>query len=123
MLKVVFIRIENIVGKEKCWLTAFSSFPPLFSRGFFLWCVRSHHCVVKVFFFFGKGLRNVWCLVLHLFLSLEAFESNTSSDWLNHTVWPIGSCVTFKSTKSWRKRPRMFLRMVGEYENQIIMGL
>ena len=30
-------------------------------------------------------------------------------------VWPIRSFVTFKVTKPWRKRQRMFLRMVGEY--------
>ena len=30
-IKVVFHRIENIVGKEeKCWLPAFSSFPTIF---------------------------------------------------------------------------------------------
>ena len=31
-------------------------------------------------------LQNVLSLVLHIFLYLEAFEYNTTSDWLNHTV-------------------------------------
>ena len=36
-VQVVLHRIENIVGKRrKCWLPAFSSFPTLFSKGFFL---------------------------------------------------------------------------------------
>ena len=47
-IKVVFHRIENIVGKErKCWLPAFSSFPTMFSNGLFLQCVESRHFVVK----------------------------------------------------------------------------
>ena len=60
-------------------------------------------------------LDNVVCLFLQTFLSLVTFECNTTSDWLNHTVNPIRSRVTFKSTKSCRKRQRMFLGMVGEY--------
>ena len=32
-----------------------------------------------------------------------------------HTVLPVRSCVTFKFTKSRRKRQRFFLRMDGEY--------
>ena len=46
-------------------------------------------------------------LVLQIFLYLEAFECNTTSDWLNHTI----KRVAFK----FRKRQRMFLRMVSEY--------
>ena len=42
-------------------------------------------------------------------------------DWLNHTVQPIRSCVTFKFTKFWRKRQRTFLRMVGEYGPWLIL--
>ena len=34
--------------------------------------------------------------VLQIFLHLEAFEFNTTSVWLNHTVYPIRSCVTLK---------------------------
>ena len=34
-IKVVFHRTENVVGKEKkCWLTALSSFPTMFSKDF-----------------------------------------------------------------------------------------
>ena len=31
-------------------------------------------------------LKNILCLILQIFLVLEAFECNTTSDWLNHTV-------------------------------------
>ena len=31
-------------------------------------------------------LQNVVCLILQIFLYLEAFECNTTSDWLHHTV-------------------------------------
>ena len=54
-------------------------------------------------------------LVLKSFLYLVAFECNTTSDWLNPTVKPIRSCITFKFTKSWRDKQRMFFRMIGEY--------
>ena len=57
-------RVENIVGKgenvgnagkskkhcwkkRKCWLPAFSPFPTMFSKGFFLKVVKSCDCVVK----------------------------------------------------------------------------
>ena len=33
-----------------------------------------------------KMLKNVPCLVLQIFLYLEAFESNNTPDWLIHTV-------------------------------------
>ena len=31
-------------------------------------------------------LKNIFCLILQIFPVLEAFECNTFSDWLNHTV-------------------------------------
>ena len=51
-VKGVFHGIENIVGKgenagnQHFLLPAFSSFPTMFSKGFFLQCIKSHHCVV-----------------------------------------------------------------------------
>ena len=33
--------------RRKCWLPAFSSFPTMFSKGFFLHCVKSRQSVVK----------------------------------------------------------------------------
>ena len=33
-------------------------------------------------------------------ICLDSFECNTTSDWLNQTVLPIRSCVTFKFTNS-----------------------
>ena len=40
-------RVENTVGKrEKCWLPAFSPFPTVFSKDFFLRVVESQDCVV-----------------------------------------------------------------------------
>ena len=47
-------------------------------------------------------------------LNLAALKSNMPSDWPHDMVKPIRSYVTVKFTKSWRKRPKMFLRMVGE---------
>ena len=44
-------------------------------------------------------LKNVFTLFLQKFLYSETFENNATCDWLNHTVWPIEGCVTFKSTK------------------------
>ena len=52
-------------------------------------------------------LKKVLSLFVQIFLQLEAFECNTTSDWLNNTVWPIRSCVTFKFTKYCRKRQKM----------------
>ena len=58
-------------------------------------------------------LKNVLSVVLPIFLYFEALEYYTTSDWVNDTVQPIRSCVTFRVTKSWRRRQRMFLRLVG----------
>ena len=52
------------------------------------------------------------------FSKICKFECNTTSDWINRTVYPIRSCVTFKCLsikKTLRTRQRMFLKMVGEY--------
>ena len=68
-------------------------------------------------------LMSVLCLVLQILLYLAAFECNTTSDWPNHTVWPIRSCVTFKFTQSWRIRHRIFLRTVGEYGPRMVKTL
>ena len=48
-------------------------------------------------------LQNAFCLARQILLYYEVFESIIISDWLNHTVKPIRSCVTFKFTKYWRK--------------------
>ena len=45
--------------------------------------------------------------------SFSTFESKTASAWLNHTVWTIRTCFTFKTIKSmWKKKnnQRMVLR-------------
>ena len=47
-IKVVFHSIENIVGKEEnAGYQHFLLFPTMFSKGFFLQCVKSRHCMVK----------------------------------------------------------------------------
>ena len=45
-------------------------------------------------------LKNILSHVLKIFLKkkIEAFECNTTSDWLNHMVKPFKSCVIFKFT-------------------------
>ena len=49
------------------------------------------------------SFKNIRSLVLQIFLYLEAFECNTTSDWLNLMVKPVRSYVTFKFTKSGKK--------------------
>ena len=47
-LKFCLGKLENIVGKKrKCWQTAFSSFPEMFSKGFFFKIIKSSDCVVQ----------------------------------------------------------------------------
>ena len=47
-VKVVFLRIENIVGKEEnAGYQHFLLFPQCFQKGILLQCVKSRHCVVK----------------------------------------------------------------------------
>ena len=47
-VKAVFHRIENTVGKEEsAGNQHFLLFPTMFSKGFFLQCVKSRHRVVK----------------------------------------------------------------------------
>ena len=47
-LKFVKGSVENIVEKRtKCWLPAFSPFPTMFSKNFFLKVIKSRNCVVK----------------------------------------------------------------------------
>ena len=49
---------------------------------------------------------NVLCLALQPFLNLEAFDSNRSFDWINHTVSPIRSCVVFYLIKKKEKKKK-----------------
>ena len=46
-LKFTLGRIENTVGKRKCWLPAFPPFSTMFSKGYFLSVIKSLDCVVK----------------------------------------------------------------------------
>ena len=46
--KFTFGRVEKHCGKRrKCWLPAFSPFPNMFSKAYFLRVVTSRDCVVK----------------------------------------------------------------------------
>ena len=46
--KFVLRSVENIVGRrKKCWLTAFSPLPTIFSKAFLSRGVHSRDCVVK----------------------------------------------------------------------------
>ena len=47
MLKFRLGRAENVDKGEKCWFPAFSPFPTMFSKGFFLKVVKSRDRVVK----------------------------------------------------------------------------
>ena len=76
------------------------------SRAFFLSQLSRNSFNTCTGFFRHPGpysptiLKNVFSLVLQIFLYLETFECNRTSDWLNGMVYPIRSCVTFKFTKS-----------------------
>ena len=54
-------------------------------------------------------LWKVLCLILQIFLSSEAFECNTTSDWLNRTLCYIQICISFRKKQ----------RMAGEYEARL----
>ena len=41
-------------------------------------------------------LSYISCLVLQIFLSFEAFKTDTTFDWFNHMAQLIRSCVIFK---------------------------
>ena len=60
-----------------------------------------------------EQLRKLPKLFIGVFI-LEAFECNTTSDWVNGMVLPIRSCVAFKFTNFGEKRQRMFWRMFGK---------
>ena len=45
-MKFVLEKVENIVGKgEKCWSSAVSPFPTMFSKGYYLRVVKNLDCV------------------------------------------------------------------------------
>ena len=58
--------------------------------------------------------KNILGLILQILLNLEVFRGITTLVWLNSRVQPPGSCAS-NLKKTWRKRERMFLRIVGEY--------
>ena len=49
-LKLVLGKVENCGKRRKCWLSAFSTFPSMFSKGFF-------YKVVKKSGLCGRGLN------------------------------------------------------------------
>ena len=71
--------MENIVGKgETAHFEQFYLFPQCFPKAFFFNVLKRVYMEVRV--------RNILGLVLQILLHLEAFECNTTSDWLNHMV-------------------------------------
>ena len=73
---------------RNCLLQAISPFLTMFSTAIYLQCFKMRYCVVM-----GK---NVLCLILQIFLYLEVFECNTTSEWLNRMVKPTRSYFTFQ---------------------------
>ena len=100
-------RVENTVGKGKnCSLRAISPFPTVFSKDLQVLQTRK----------LNQGLFRKGLTFLSSFVSeLKTFQRNTTSYWLHHAEEPIRSFVIFHFSKPWRKRQRMFLRMVDEY--------
>ena len=86
---------------EIAWYKQFLLFSQCFPQLYIFNSVKMHHCVV-----IGLTiLQNVPTLVLQVFFinpNLEAFESYTTSNRLNHMDKPIRRCVTFKFSKTWR---------------------
>ena len=60
-------------------------------------------------------LKNVLHVILQIFLYLETFECNTTSDWLNQTVQPFRSCVTFQFAILGEKDKECSWEWFGEY--------
>ena len=54
-------------------------------------------------------LKKILCLVLQNFLYLAVFKCNTTSNWLNRTVQPNRSCVTFKFPNILEKKTKNVL--------------
>ena len=65
--KQMRVKIQICVGKDrklcgktrKCWLPAFSPFPTMFSKGFFLKVVKMGDCVLK-----PKGIIDLHMIVI-----------------------------------------------------------
>ena len=43
----IFDRVENTGKRRKCWLSALSHFPTLFSKDFFLRDIKSQDCLIN----------------------------------------------------------------------------
>ena len=57
--------------RRKCWLPAFSPFPTMFSKGFFLGVVKSRDCVVKSeATFFTWQVSNMFHCICYCFASI-----------------------------------------------------
>ena len=77
----------------------FSSYLKLFLQTLSVW--------KSLKFLIWERVKNVLGLVLQyffLYLDLEAFESNTTSDWLNQYGLSNQNMWYFQTEKSWRKR-------------------
>ena len=62
----------------------------------------------------GSILENILSLVLQSFVSLTAFECNTTSDWLNRIRFSQSEVVTFKLTNLGEKTKNV-LKKFGEF--------
>ena len=104
-------RVENWGKRRNARYQQFLLFPTVFSKGLFPTGVKKCHCVGM-----GKVLqdnsrnsvKNVPRLVLQIVLNFEAFESNTTSDWLHmYTIWPQRIYFIFKFLE--KNKQRLFL--------------
>ena len=86
----------EIISQNVPWVTLFKNCLPNFDLSINMAVVNQGPSSPTI-------LKNTLCLILQIVLVLEAFECNTPSDSLNHTVEPIRSCVTFKFTNHGEK--------------------
>ena len=93
-LKLVFGRVENVVGKRrKCWLPAFSPFPTMFSKAFFFRVVKSLDCVVELIYIgLSTNLHSlpVLWLLYHLYILSVKKKAVFCNWWVKQNKWKVG---------------------------------
>ena len=116
-MKLVLENDGKHCGKRrKCWLSAFSPFPTMFSKGFFLRVVKSRDCVVKSFthyhtmahfdalkiYSFGKHCkkrRNCFLQAIPPFLTMFSILYGTSFSFQMHFKMSSAICSIWSSLK------------------------
>ena len=101
-------KIENCLGKgrkhcgkrRKCWLSAFSSFPTMFSKGFLYSVVKSRDCVVELNYFLKMNLLYLSSVLVTDTTEVDMSSSETLLFWYNsfHPQEDMGSTCLSSGT-------------------------